>query len=589
VRGQAEADDVVAESFAKLLDLFRRGGGPEDAFRPYLLTTIRRTAYDRHRAERRQVTTDDAGVFDAGIPFADPAVEGLERSMIARAFASLPERWQAVLWHTEIEGERPAEVASLLGLTPNGVAALAYRAREGLRQAYLQMHLSSVARPGCRPVATKLGAYVRGGLAKRDAATVGSHLDQCEECRILLAELGDVNVALKGIVGPLVLGAAATSYLGAGGGSVTGWAGGWLAGRLTWFRRAPRGQQVAAAGFTAAVVGGFAVMALAVVANTGHGPGASPPPGRPAAAAAPAGAGRAQSAGHRAGTAASGAITPGVTPARTTLPGTPPLLGPGPSPSAAATTAPHQSRTGPAQGQQKHKQSGNGQRTGQVVPSSTVPGLSTPALAGPGLATVTVPSLTPQPGRTTAAAVAPRPRRPRQAARPARRPVLALRINPVGTLNTGGTGSVAFSVANTGSAATPQVNATITLPRGVSYATAGTLGMDSGRATGPSGWTCQPTDSGAVCTHGPLAAGASTTGYLPVFVANDATTGAPPALSVSAGSQQASARGTQGVAGPGWTAPNAVGQPSSVPAPAHQESAPASQPGSGPPGDQMGY
>jgi DNA-directed RNA polymerase specialized sigma24 family protein len=43
----------------------------------------------------------------------------------------LPERWQAVLWHTEIEGSRPAEVASLLGLTANGVAALGYRAREG--------------------------------------------------------------------------------------------------------------------------------------------------------------------------------------------------------------------------------------------------------------------------------------------------------------------------------------------------------------------------------------------------------------------------------------------------------------------------
>jgi len=40
VRGQAEADDVVAETFAKILDLLRRGGGPEGAFRPYLLWTF---------------------------------------------------------------------------------------------------------------------------------------------------------------------------------------------------------------------------------------------------------------------------------------------------------------------------------------------------------------------------------------------------------------------------------------------------------------------------------------------------------------------------------------------------------------------
>ena len=146
VRNRAEADDVVAETFAKILDLLHRGGGPDDAFRPYLLTAVRRAAYDRHRAERRQLVTDEMEAFDRGVPSADPAVADLERTIVARAFASLPERWQAVLWHTEIEGARPADMAPLLGLTANSVAALAYRAREGLRQAYLQMHLSGAGR-----------------------------------------------------------------------------------------------------------------------------------------------------------------------------------------------------------------------------------------------------------------------------------------------------------------------------------------------------------------------------------------------------------------------------------------------------------
>jgi RNA polymerase sigma factor (sigma-70 family) len=115
VRNRAEADDVVAETFAKILDLLHRGGGPDDAFRPYLLTAVRRAAYDRHRAERRQLVTDEMEAFDRGVPFADPAVADLERTMIARAFASLPERWQAVLWHPEIEGARPADVARCSG------------------------------------------------------------------------------------------------------------------------------------------------------------------------------------------------------------------------------------------------------------------------------------------------------------------------------------------------------------------------------------------------------------------------------------------------------------------------------------------
>jgi len=74
VRNRSEADDVVAETFAKILDLLHRGGGPDDAFRPYLLTAVRRAAYDRHRAERRQLVTDEMEAFDRGVPFADPAV-----------------------------------------------------------------------------------------------------------------------------------------------------------------------------------------------------------------------------------------------------------------------------------------------------------------------------------------------------------------------------------------------------------------------------------------------------------------------------------------------------------------------------------
>ena len=34
VRNRAEADDMVAETFAKILDLLHRGGGPDDAFWP---------------------------------------------------------------------------------------------------------------------------------------------------------------------------------------------------------------------------------------------------------------------------------------------------------------------------------------------------------------------------------------------------------------------------------------------------------------------------------------------------------------------------------------------------------------------------
>ncbi|MQA08638.1 MAG: sigma-70 family RNA polymerase sigma factor [Pseudonocardiaceae bacterium] len=218
-KSPAEADDLVSEAFSKVLDTLRGGGGPDSAFRAYLLTSLRHTAYDKTRRDRKVELSDDVTAVGGvsaeavSVPFSDTAVAGLERSMAARAFASLPERWQTVLWHTEIEQQSPAEVAPILGLTANGVSALAYRAREGLRQAYLQVHLAETTATRCRATTDRLGAHVRDGLSKRERAQVEAHLDECDRCRALAAELADVNGALRGIIAPLVLGGAAAGYL----------------------------------------------------------------------------------------------------------------------------------------------------------------------------------------------------------------------------------------------------------------------------------------------------------------------------------------------------------------------------------------
>ncbi|WP_309133483.1 sigma-70 family RNA polymerase sigma factor, partial [Cellulomonas sp.] len=213
----ADAEDVVADTFAAVHRAVRGGGGPEVAFRAYLFTAVRRAAAVRRTAGRRVEPTDDVVTLETGaIPVEaaeQPALAGFERSLVARAFRSLPERWQAVLWHCEVEGLTPAQIAPVLGLTANSVAALAYRAREGLRQAYLQQHLHDPLAEGCRAVAGKLGTYVRGGLGSRDTGHVERHLDECGECRALVLELGDVNHGMRAVVAPLVLGLAGLGAL----------------------------------------------------------------------------------------------------------------------------------------------------------------------------------------------------------------------------------------------------------------------------------------------------------------------------------------------------------------------------------------
>jgi RNA polymerase sigma factor (sigma-70 family) len=207
-----DVEDLVSEAFVKVLQVLQRGGGPDVAFRAYLLTAVRRLRVDRLRATSRLHTTDDMEMFDPGVPFRDTAVEGFESATAARAFASLPERWQLVLWHTEVEGQKPADVAPLLGMSANSVSALAYRAREGLRQAYLTQHASELDDASCQWARAHLGAYIRDGISRRDAGKVEDHLRGCRCCAAIYLELSEVNSDLGAVLAPLLLGGAAAAY-----------------------------------------------------------------------------------------------------------------------------------------------------------------------------------------------------------------------------------------------------------------------------------------------------------------------------------------------------------------------------------------
>ncbi|MDP2775948.1 MAG: sigma-70 family RNA polymerase sigma factor [Nocardioides sp.] len=251
-----DVDDLVSDAFAKVLAVLQRGGGPDLAFRAYLLTAMRRLHIDRIRAGSRLRTTDDLTPYDPGVPFHDTAVAGFESAATAKAFASLPERWQMVLWHTEVEGAKPAEVAELLGMSANSVSALAYRAREGLRQAYLSMHAQETANDACAWTRDNLGAYVRNGTSRRDSAKVEAHLGECRCCTAIYLELTEVNSRLSLVLGPLVLGSAAAGYLSSTAGGL-----GLKAGVLA---LAGRARDAVVSHAPATAVAGVAVTAVAV-------------------------------------------------------------------------------------------------------------------------------------------------------------------------------------------------------------------------------------------------------------------------------------------------------------------------------------
>ncbi|WP_405424334.1 sigma-70 family RNA polymerase sigma factor [Streptomyces erythrochromogenes] len=308
------ADDLTAEVFARTLQAVRGGAGPDQSVRAYLLTTVRRVAAAWGKTARREHLVEDFAVFAeqaatrtesgagmSGLSGDDTlelgadvrAMREAEQSLAMQAFRSLPERWQAVLWHTTVEEASPSAIAPLFGLSANATAVLASRAREGLKQAYLQAHVSSALSEGgdCARYADRLGAYARGGLRMRAERGLRKHLEECVKCRLAAGELKDVNAGIPALLPVAVIGWFAAGYAAKAAGVVAGGA-------------------VAAggAGAAAAAVGGSAAGGAATgAAGAGAGAGAAG-----GTAGSGAGAGAAGGAAGGAGAGGSGSAAGGA-------------------------------------------------------------------------------------------------------------------------------------------------------------------------------------------------------------------------------------------------------------------------------------
>ena len=205
--GSHDPDDVAQEAFLKTLKSILRGGGPRRGFAPYLMRVVRNEAIDRARRTHEDAVDDLERVMPDRFTAPDGVDELFDRQLVRTAFEKLPEAWQRILWLTEVEGETPRALAPQLGRSPNAIAQLSRRAREGLRAAWLQAHLdTSDAAPACRNVAQDLDAHEHGRLAPARSAAVASHLEICARCAAARDELRGLAVQLRSVLLPLVLG-----------------------------------------------------------------------------------------------------------------------------------------------------------------------------------------------------------------------------------------------------------------------------------------------------------------------------------------------------------------------------------------------
>ncbi|HUP70157.1 MAG TPA: sigma-70 family RNA polymerase sigma factor [Acidimicrobiales bacterium] len=267
-----DAADAVSDAFTRVFQALPNRLQNGENFRPYLLASVRNASIDVLRRAGRTTPSDKEDVLDTpaiGREPSDLLLADVDSDMVAAAFRTLPERWRTVLWLTEVENMPPREVAVLLGVSANGVAQLAVRARAGLRERFLQAHLhKGEVRKECRATVANLGAYAAGGLPPRDISKVDQHLAGCEACRARVGELEDLSQTLHRAVPPVpafLAAAVVGKWMAAGeAGKVTAGAAGALGGAVK-----------AGAGAGAAKTAGAGAGAVAAKAGAGLGAAAA--------------------------------------------------------------------------------------------------------------------------------------------------------------------------------------------------------------------------------------------------------------------------------------------------------------------------
>jgi len=214
------AEDAVQEAFMRILQATQEGGGPKTEFRAYLATTVRHVIAGWTRGERTILTDELEKLAGEDTRDSNRPESRLRWQLLTKAFKSLPTRWQEALWLGEVEGVAPAELAERWNMSANSAAALSYRAREGLRTAWLDAHVNEGLVPDeCRPFVTDLSRYTQGKLTDRRENQVRSHLEDCDYCRGVLFEVDTAASELRVLLIPV---AAWAGLALAGGGAASG-------------------------------------------------------------------------------------------------------------------------------------------------------------------------------------------------------------------------------------------------------------------------------------------------------------------------------------------------------------------------------
>ncbi|WP_314171669.1 LamG domain-containing protein [Streptomyces winkii] len=174
-----------------------REGTRVGAMRPHALCSVLRTTADWAGTAKREELHDElVGWIQSYVSEGrgDSSADDFPRtSMAARAFGSLPDHSQTVLWHYAVEYDGVARIDQLLGGGTDEVSVLNRRARREFYNAYVRIHEEELRDEDCRRHQRTLLAYA-DQKSIETAADLMPHLERCRHCSQAVDDLGLMHV-----------------------------------------------------------------------------------------------------------------------------------------------------------------------------------------------------------------------------------------------------------------------------------------------------------------------------------------------------------------------------------------------------------
>ena len=204
----ALAEDLAAEAHFRVWRRIRAGHVVQNPS-AYLTTTVRNLAAGLGRAQR-EIARDVAELPEdpqrAETLAEDPERRASQVDLISRLLKELPERWAKALWYAEVEDLPMEAVGERIGASAGTAAVVLTRARERLRQAFLQSQHGRPANEECEQYWKQMPTIVRATASARRTRSVLDHCEACDDCRARMLALTEANTRLPLLLGPALLG-----------------------------------------------------------------------------------------------------------------------------------------------------------------------------------------------------------------------------------------------------------------------------------------------------------------------------------------------------------------------------------------------